>query len=487
MICYFPEIYEDELLYSWFCRYYAHSGYPYYINALEDLLVNRTDKINIEFSGQLNKEARQVISNMYLMENLVLHHTMFPQYAQFADSSRKKEALQSISMGAGDIRRLLTLPTNKTARYVQYCPLCAREDREIYGEAYWHRTHNIRGIRICAKHRCKLKNTDIEISASKSPRLHIAENIIPYEENCGEIEFVEDKKEIEFTEYLLEVFQSEMQMENNVQIGKFLESKLEGTKYLPITGRQKYISLLFDEVREFYKDMPEYGIIKPYQMQKIFTGYYTDFYSVCQLGYFLNVPVSELINPKLPEVSQTELFKQEVARLREQGLGCHRIAKIVGSSPTTALRINREKEKADHDYSVRKGAKRAEWGEMDKEMLPIVKQKVQEVYSGNGGRPRRVAESTIARNLGLPERRFDYLPKCMKIIQKYKEDYEYYWARECVWAYKKLREEIGTEAIGIGKMMKLTNLRKKNIEACVPYLELYADSDIAEAIRVLVD
>ena len=26
MIAYFPAIYPDELVYSWFCRYYVHSG-----------------------------------------------------------------------------------------------------------------------------------------------------------------------------------------------------------------------------------------------------------------------------------------------------------------------------------------------------------------------------------------------------------------------------------------------------------------------------
>lgn len=367
-----------------------------------------------------------------------------------------------------------------------YCPICAKEDRETYGETYWHRAHIIRDLEICPKHRCKLVSTDVEITASQSPRLFVAENIIPYEDddNYSEPEFVEDTVRTDFAKYRYEVFNSPMQMENNVQIGKFLESKLEGTKYLPVTGRQKYISLLFDEIIEFYKDMPECGIVKPYQIQRIFTGYYTDFYSVCQVGYFLNIPVSELINPKLPEVSQTELFKQEVARLREQGLGCYRIAKIVGSSPTTALKINRATEKADHDYSVRKGIRWAEWEVMDKEMLPLVEKKVFEMYTGNGGRPKRVTKHRVESEMGFPDRRLEYLPMCKEAVLKYTEDFEHYWARECIWAYERLKAE--TEIVGLSKLMKITNLRKKNVEACVPHLEFYTDSEIAEAIRALV-
>lgn len=41
MIAYFSELYDDELAYSWFARYFAHM-YPAYTSALEDLLEERT-------------------------------------------------------------------------------------------------------------------------------------------------------------------------------------------------------------------------------------------------------------------------------------------------------------------------------------------------------------------------------------------------------------------------------------------------------------
>ena len=41
MTGFMPVIYPDELVYSWFCRYYVHSGYPNNKMALEDILYNR--------------------------------------------------------------------------------------------------------------------------------------------------------------------------------------------------------------------------------------------------------------------------------------------------------------------------------------------------------------------------------------------------------------------------------------------------------------
>lgn len=39
---------------------------------------------------------------------------------------------------------------------LKYCKECIREDKEKYGEAYWHREHQISGILICDKHNTSL-------------------------------------------------------------------------------------------------------------------------------------------------------------------------------------------------------------------------------------------------------------------------------------------------------------------------------------------
>lgn len=418
MIAYLPALYEDELVYSWFARYFAHM-YPSYTNALEDLMENKNTRADFEFINHLDADAKETITKIIPMEDLIMGHTMFPSY-RFIGHGRLCNALESMANSEEDVHRLLPVSKNRTSEqvhYIKYCPLCAIETKEIYGEAYWARQANIRNIDICTKHKCKLKNTNIRISGKQSARLYIAEEEI----NDTVPELVEDGLELHLAEYITDVFQSPIYMDNTVKIGEFLNSKLEGTKYLSARGKARNITMLFNDFMEFYKELPNQGITKLSQMQKIFTGYRWDFYDVCQIAFFLGISVNELVNPKLPERSQTELFNEKVARLYDAGLGCHRIAREMGCSSSTARNANRIKPKAEHDYSVRKGIKKGDWEQMDKEMLQQVRDTCKQIYYNDGGRPGHVTVNAVCRALGFPDKRFDYLPKCREVIYGYEE------------------------------------------------------------------
>ena len=95
MISYLPPIYPYELVYSWFCRYYVHSGCFTHKMALDDILYSRHNNPSKEFVGHLSLEAKEKIQLIYPLEDLVLNHnhTLFPQYARFLPSERKKNAL----------------------------------------------------------------------------------------------------------------------------------------------------------------------------------------------------------------------------------------------------------------------------------------------------------------------------------------------------------------------------------------------------------
>lgn len=157
MIVYFPAIYPDELVYSWFCRYYVHSGCLSHKMALQDLYCKRSDNPSKEFVGNLKPELREQIGRMYPLDELVLNHTMYPQYARFVPLEQKKTALFHLGHDSCDIHHLFAvLPRYDGEQYLRFCPLCVKEDREIYGETYWHRKHQIRNVSICTKHKCKL-------------------------------------------------------------------------------------------------------------------------------------------------------------------------------------------------------------------------------------------------------------------------------------------------------------------------------------------
>lgn len=153
MIVYLPEIYPDELVYSWFCRYYVHSGCLAHKTALQEILFNRCNNPSKEFLGHLNTEMSVAIQQNYPIDSLILDNTMFPQYARFIPLKRKKEALYRIGHDFCDAHYLFSvLPRDEEDKYLKYCPICVYEDRQQCGEAYWHRIHQIRNMQICTKH-----------------------------------------------------------------------------------------------------------------------------------------------------------------------------------------------------------------------------------------------------------------------------------------------------------------------------------------------
>ena len=71
--------------------------------------------------------------------------------------------------------------------------------------------------------------------------------------------------------------------------------------------------------------------------------------------------------------------------------------------------------------------------------------------------------------LGLPDKRIvQYLPKCRGEIERHEETQEKYWAREVVWAVDTIRKN--GDILNWKHIRNLTNMRKKNFIACMPYL-----------------
>lgn len=480
MIAFMPEIYEDELCYSWFAKYYCRSGYPAYGYALDDLFGKRTIHFSAEYiNSSFSDDAKEIIANMLPIEALIQKHTMFP-VVRFMDHLRLQKALECMIRQEGKVSDLLPIPKEKNARYLRYCPCCASEQREEFGEAFWTRTANIPHIGICAKHKCRLKNTAIVLSGKQPPRLYIAE----IEIEDIEPEYVRDGLELEFAKYLTEVFQAPMDLDNNISISGFLKSRLEGTKYLNVSGIQRNISLLFHDFKEFYKDMQDNGITELSQMQKIFTGYRTGFYEICQIAFFLGIPAEVLTAPVLPEKSQAELFQEKVESLRKEGFSIRKIAVMLGADPHSVRRAGVPREKAGHDYSVRKGMLKEDWDQMDADMLPRVGAVCKKLYLGEDGKPGKVSVTAVSRILNLPGKRMAYLPKCRSEIRKYEEPQEVFWARKIVWNYRKLVSE--GQIISYNKLCRPLNLRKKNFISALPFLYAFCCEEEEAAIRALV-
>ena len=163
-INYFPTPYEDELLYSVLARYNRHSGNISYTQTAEQLFTNPRRTPSIEFITSLTDEVLRILLKKQSMAELILNHTLFPYYGRFLPTAKRKNAFSSLCAMENNARLLVEMPKNASkTTHLRYCPICSNQDRERYGETYWHRSHQLPKVVICPKHHCYLQNSNVSI------------------------------------------------------------------------------------------------------------------------------------------------------------------------------------------------------------------------------------------------------------------------------------------------------------------------------------
>ena len=330
MISYFPDFYPDELVYSLLARYVAHSGYTNYIFAAEDLFHRRWGVPDIEFVNPYTDDAFSCMTRKMPMEEIVLKHTMYPAYGRFLPLKRRLDAFTALCSQEGNIYDLMPIQTRSgsAGRKLKFCPLCAKEDRERYGETYWHRMHQIQGISVCGKHGCYLRESEVQIGGRISPGLHAAEMHVPE----AEAAICNNEVEASLAKYLVSVFSKEMDLAKETDIGAFLRSRLMGTPYLSARGGRKNIRLLVEEYEEFYREIDASRKMERWQIEKVLAGTRVHFDEICALSMFLGIPAEELVQMECTGQNDTAEFDEEIRWLKKLGWKYTKIATYMGIS-----------------------------------------------------------------------------------------------------------------------------------------------------------
>lgn len=463
MIAFFTEIYPDELLYSQIARYHSRSGYARYTYTSADIFNN--EKLvhpSVEFVNRYTSDAMEWMTKDTTWEEVVAEHTMYPAYIRFLPKQRRMDAVNGILTCEGNWKNLMCLPLQKEKRYIRYCPVCAKEDREKYGETYWHREHQIPRINVCPKHKCYLENSTIETSSKSSPGLYDAEGYVP--EEC-EIRICDNARLIDFSRYVIDVFRKPIDLKSSLPIGKHLHSRLGGD-YINSSGLVRNISKLYKDYCTFYGN--DMTLMPQSYMQKLFNGYVFDTYFVLQLAYFEGVTVQEITS--LPEditLLGSDVLYKELSQKFNIDLSI--VEEIASTVLKTSYSQNRVTKKS--------GVREARYNELDKKYLPQVKDIVEEIVDKQG-RPEKLSFAKVTKALSLPQKQINKLPKCKAYIEQYIETQPQFWARQVEWAYIELQSN--DKPINLTRIMKLTNMRLKDIKCCSSYIK-------NEKVKLIID
>ena len=150
--CELPLPYPDELLYSVVARYHLRAGNSSTKCTLREVYGTENVIPTTDLPSHLDSlNAIQAVSEDQWIDN----HTFYPYYAPFMPRDRALllRQLMKSSDGSG-IHALVGITASTVARssHLHFCTACYEEDIERYGEPYWHRVHQLAGVKICPTH-----------------------------------------------------------------------------------------------------------------------------------------------------------------------------------------------------------------------------------------------------------------------------------------------------------------------------------------------
>lgn len=332
MIAFFPKPYPDELAYSWFSRYHVRSGHMTFSTTAADLFVEHGKRPSIEFIIPLTEDAKRAIEYYLPYRQFLEKNTMFPYYARFIPIERRLSAWGLLQEGNRRFTDALYITKNKGVQrtMLRYCPICTQADRGQYGETYWHRHHQLPWVSVCPEHRCRLLNSSISlIGAGHGFHLTTAEEVVPYD---SPVDTAVSDLEWSVARFVTQVFDADISLKNDVPVGKFIRSRLEGTKYTSLRGEQVFARVLFQDLQQHYGDLLPNTLSAWFHIQKVCCAQNFHTYDICLLALYLGIPIADLLDMKLPELTLQQRFDARLQELRSQGLTQKQTAEVMGVS-----------------------------------------------------------------------------------------------------------------------------------------------------------
>ena len=163
---FFPTPYPDEIFYSVLCRFHLRSGDPAFVNTSKMLWGQRTSQ-NLYLPQALGKISDRIPEQAGMTAKFFINeNTIFPFLKPFLPEERGLlviDLMQSHAQETTMAYQICGLPRSKSPKwqYLRYCEDCWKENIQIYGEAYWHRLHQLPGIFICPKHGTPIRDSRV--------------------------------------------------------------------------------------------------------------------------------------------------------------------------------------------------------------------------------------------------------------------------------------------------------------------------------------
>ncbi len=169
-IGYFPQFYPDELLCSAVARYHVHTMASCVAHVNKELYGRGQAHTSVALPRGLIDLHKLIEPFIGLsLKELVYRTTLYPYYTAFSN----KEASARI------LRKMLQQREGQRGQHriggreppisrIKVCQSCINEDVLRFGEAYWHRTHQLDCVHFCETHATPLMEAAVSVGVRKS-------------------------------------------------------------------------------------------------------------------------------------------------------------------------------------------------------------------------------------------------------------------------------------------------------------------------------
>ncbi|WP_374554264.1 TnsD family Tn7-like transposition protein [Aquitalea pelogenes] len=176
-----PQPYPDETLFSLVSRYHRLTGFMSYRDTIELLFGTPAPLLHCSFPQHLHVASTALFPDKGI--SLVIDQlTIFPYFRPFLFAWQANKASAYLTgRQTGAIKTLLGMVASQVGAETlyRYCPVCLGADRRQYGQAYWHRSHQLPGVWVCPLHHLPLFEVDSTWMAGLPLRLVLPDETEP--------------------------------------------------------------------------------------------------------------------------------------------------------------------------------------------------------------------------------------------------------------------------------------------------------------------
>jgi hypothetical protein len=184
MLVNFPKPFADELLYSLIARHLWLQPSTSLKCATERAFGSRNALAVVDLPARLGALSAAIgVETGINAQRLIRNHTLLPLYSAFIPPQRLVVTEQDVTEnrgGAVHFRVGIMAGRVRPSFRLRFCPRCAGDEREKYGEAYWHRLHQAAGVLVCPEHYLFLEESAVPIQYRRTRHLFVpAQDVLP--------------------------------------------------------------------------------------------------------------------------------------------------------------------------------------------------------------------------------------------------------------------------------------------------------------------